>query len=252
MMLVGRRRILASALGLPMGVPLATSVSASGVESRVLRCGLIEAEPWILHGEPLKGVSLEVMDLLGKMAGIGMAAEIGPAARLLMALREGTIDLLPFVPLSALAPFAVNLGLMGSVEMVVIGRNGDPIGSLGDLAGRSIGFIRGGNLEPLVDRLPDGERVLLRDIGQGLAMLQGKRIDALLTSTMALHWHLRKSGLDRNLFGEPISLGSQESVLYLSRAAAVPPFLVDRLIRVLPAFRVEALRIGKLWLSADP
>lgn len=220
-----------------MGMLLAaglTPVSRAAGPSRPLICGIMDSAPWVLPKGPRPGIAVDMLQQLSTLSGVPIEVQPGPPARLAMALREGQIDLLAFLRLPSLDPYAISLGLLADVELGYLTRIGFVPHGEAEFADRVIGSVRGGGIPGLMESLPPGPRVDLRDVGQGLVMLLGGRLDAILGSRMGIEWHIRQAGLQRDRFGTFLAVKSQPILLYARRDPPLPDDAASRLARFLP------------------
>lgn len=226
-------------MGMLLAAGLAPAFRAAA-QSRPLICGIMDSPPWVLHDGPQRGIAVDMLEQLSKLSGVPIEVQPGPPARLSMALREGQIDLLAFLRQPTLEPFAVSLGALAKVELGYLTRIGFVPRSEAEFEDRVIGSVRGGGIPGLMDGLPPGPRVDLRDVAQGLVMMLGGRLDAVLGSRMGIEWHIRQSGLHRSQFGTFLAVKAEPILMYASRTRSLPDDAASRLSRALP--KVEAGR----------
>lgn len=178
----------------------------------------------------MPGAGVDIVNRMVADSGIPIDVKPAPHPRLLMELRSGQIDLVAFVPQAELEEAGRSLGELGFVEMGLTIRAGLTVTKVEDLAGRSVGIVRGSGLGPLIEMIPPSvERITVRDVAQGLDMIAGGRIDAFVGSHLASEWHMHQHDMDARLFGPFFPMGTQPIMLYLSRARSYPDEIVDRL-----------------------
>ncbi len=218
-------------------------------QPRPLICGIMDSPPWVLHEGPQRGIAVDMLQQLSSLTGLAIEVQPGPPARLAMALREGQIDLLAFLRQPLLDPFVVSLGTLAKVELGYLTRIGFTPHSEAALEGRVIGSVRGGGIPDLMDGLPPGPRVDLRDVAQGLVMILGGRLDAVLGSRMGIEWHIRQAGLNRSQFGTFLAVKTEPIIMYASRTRPLPEDTVARLKRALPKVEAGRSQLEKPYIA---
>lgn len=220
---LSRRALLTAALA---GLSLP---GRAGALEQPLVCGIFDVLPWVIRGQALPGIGVDLVALLSRAVPTPIQVEAAPHPRLVMQLRDGLIDMVAFVPMGDIQAAGRVLGTLGHVDMGLITRAGMRADRLADFAGRSIGVMRGAEWEPLLRQLPPVERVLVKDVTQALAMIAGGRIDAAIGSRLATEWHMGQAAMDTSLFGPFFTVERQPIQLYLTNARPYPADLVERL-----------------------
>lgn len=220
-----------------LGATLATLTPAMPVRAggRTLICGVLEAPPWHLPGDPKQGIAMEVMADLSRHSGFDIQPLPGPPMRLIMGIKAGQLDLITFFQLPELQGSAVPVGVFGQVETGVVTRPGLVLRSADELAGCRVGVLRGNNRKDFTDTLPPSITLVeVRDLTLGLTMIAGGRLDALIGTRLALGWHLKQGGFPQDSVGPFFKLLREPLYLYLS---TVRQYEADTLARLQAGMR---------------
>lgn len=220
-----RRDILAAA-----GLSLVPTRVLCAPTAPSLVCGLLDVPPWIIRdGDAVTGIAADTIRHVARGAGMDIRIEVAPHARLALAFREGHLDLLIFLPSLDLEAVGQVLGRVGKVEVgVILSREFSPA-SAADFAGRQIGTMRGGATSSVWAAIPDARRQDVNDIGQGLAMIAGGRLDGFLGSRQAMEWHFRQSRTDPARYGGFFPIQTQFVQLYATHRRDWAPAVLARL-----------------------
>ncbi|OYQ37611.1 hypothetical protein CHU95_00855 [Niveispirillum lacus] len=206
-------------------------LSGSRVQAQApgLTCGVMDTPPWMLEGDALPGIGVDMVSLLARHAGLTITPHFAPPVRMVKALVAGLIDMLAYVQMPELDKAARSLGSIGNVDMGVVTRPDFRPAVPQDLAGCTLGMMRGNKRDAIMDRLSNVTPVEVRDLSHGLSMIAAHRLDALLGSRLALAWHIHQAGLGSEALGPFLLLAREQMMLYLTLAR---PYTEDTVTRL--------------------
>lgn len=174
--------LLAALLSCPL------SLSA---ESQI-RVAIPQVDPWGYyneHEEP-EGILVELMEALDETRELEVNYYLRPLTRALRELERGEVVYSIVFQSPRVEQVATPVGELVSLRFLALGPEQevpeDYPGSLDDLAGRPVGFIRGTYYGASFHEHPGIVRVPVHDMRQGLELVKKRRLDAMVGSEMAI------------------------------------------------------------------
>lgn len=207
----------------------------AGAQVPALTCGIMDTPPWLLQGDTLSGIAVDMVRLLSAHSGLAITPQSAPPVRVIKAVTAGLVDMVAYVQLPELDRNTRALGSIGTIDMGVVTRASLRPTEPRDLSGCTLGMMRGNKREAIMARLPDVKSVEVRDLSHGLSMIAAGRLDALLGSRLALAWHMRRAGLGTGALGPFMVLAREQLLVYLTLARPYSDDILARLTKAVSA-----------------
>lgn len=177
-----------------------------------------------------KGLCYEMANALAQEAGFEPDNKIVPLARGIADIAEGRADIIIMFPNPKIEANANNLGLILSMETVIIGKAGG-LRTLRDIRGKTVATIRGALYD---DRVSKKNGVVLyptASYSQSLKMLLSGRVDAVIGPKLGLYYVARKMKIPKQALDNPLVLASARGCVFVSRFTPHP--IVERVTEAL-------------------
>lgn len=198
---------------------LALAGSANAAGAAPLEAWSINVEPWGFE-QTGEGIAPGFLRFIARLAEVPLEVSVRPYRRTVEGLRSGENALSMLIPTPDREPIAFVLCLPATVRLTILYRR-DTVGVASqpsDLAGRSIGILRGSQLlSTYADTVPF-RASLINTQEQGLRMMRAGRLDGTLCSHPGCLAALRSVGLEMANYGE-VSLGAHPLAVMVSRAS---------------------------------
>ncbi len=184
-----------------------------------VRFATTSVKPWGIQDDLRdQGLLVAVIDELVKMTKIPVANELQPYPRVVHSLYSGYVDFAFLFDSPSTEASAIRIGHLVDSKMIVVGRAGEKeLSSLSELAGRSVGFIRGAKYGVAFDEATHFQRVPVSTMEQGLAMMMRHRMDVMAGTDQALYWSMRKMNVGAKRLTKLYVLQGTSGSLYLSK-----------------------------------
>ena len=211
--------ILLTSLLLPtISLADVTSDDTSAVTSDITFC-ISEVEPWgytEANGE-IKGVLFDTFQELSNITGIQHRYLSRPHSRVPDSLSSGECDYAAQFDTSTTVKGSTIVGPLQVVKFLALARsNVPPVDSVTDLAGFTVGYVRGVKYGPVFEDAKGIHRIPITNVGLGVKMLFGNRIDIMVGSDVAIDHEIERFGFNRAAFHSLILINSMTLSLYSS------------------------------------
>lgn len=238
-------------LGLVLALLLAQPAAAAEIY-----LPLLDQAPWGYAGASGKpaGVSIELVDELGRRAGIPVRVDLMPRRRLAheqATNREYTAALLAGA--AEVPPQYDRLGVLMTYHIVLVQQAGRDATSLDAYLGRQVGLV-----ESLRVLLPASvqrkvETVTVGGIEEGLRMLSAKRLDGWFMADVVFRASLPEYKYQRADFGGLIPVLELNSAFFVNRDSPLWPDR-DRIAKALAEMTADGTnrRIVDTYAAARP
>lgn len=180
-----RRRALAVLGALP-------ALSFAANQRAPLRLTMVNLMPWAgidAQGRPT-GALVDLTALLAKASGVPLTPLLVPYGRAPYMLNSGGTDLMTAIDIRIKGSDAIEH--LGAVDIVVFGLNGFRFQQLGDLHGKTVGYLRHSSYSPELEVEPGVRRHPFDSYEQGVRMLRAGRLDAIIGVGNSIEYALRK------------------------------------------------------------
>ncbi|WP_018689048.1 amino acid ABC transporter substrate-binding protein [Ahrensia kielensis] len=198
-------------LGAAAAIAVLMATSAFADDAKTLRVGMSGGYfpfTFVQKGE-LQGFEVDVMNAVGKEAGLEIAFETMSFSGLIGALDVGRIDTIAnqiTITPEREAKFDFTQAYVIDGAQVVVKRGNDAIKGVEDLRGKSVAVNLGSNFEELLKELPYADEINIRtyesNIAQDVAL---GRVDAFVMDRVSSAQLIKESPLPLALSGKPFS-----------------------------------------------
>lgn len=234
-------RVWSAGLLLVLGLP----AYAAEPELRVALFDVLPYAGQAPEGSP-RGIYVDLARAIALRARLPLKIDLYPFARVGALVESGQADATLSFTTEPLERGAWQVGVVATVDSVVVLRKGLSAATSGDLAGLMIGRLKGGCLDlaktpAAVDRLYD-----VNTFDSGVRMLMIGRLDGLCTTREAFVAAARRAGGKATDFGLSVFLSQREVQFHLTKKAS--PALRERLQVSLDSLRKDHT-LEKIWQS---
>lgn len=189
-----RRRALSAAAAIATLGAL-PALSPAAVARSPLRLTMVNLMPWASNGpngQPI-GALIELCVQLAALSGVPITPMPVPYGRAPHMLTSGGADLMLVIDVTIKGRTPIDY--VGTVDIVIFGRDGFRFQHLDDLAGKTVGMLRHTSYSPQME----GEQRILKhafdSYEQGLRMLQAGRLDAVIGVGDSIEYALAMTGI---------------------------------------------------------
>lgn len=176
-----------------------------------------DSEPWLVLTEnPVgPGALVELSDLV--FAGQSVQQETLPVRRLIVESQTGRYDWV-YLPCHLSLPQHESVSRVLAFDLGLLVQASSSVQGLADLQGKSVAVwtARLGNL-PELEQDPGIAKVEINSFQNGVQMLQGQRVAALVGSNYVMGWTLAQIGADPKQF-RFVSVLAMEGCLFANKA----------------------------------
>ncbi|GAA5316057.1 MAG: hypothetical protein AseanaTS_12620 [Candidatus Pelagadaptatus aseana] len=176
-------------------------------------------KPWgmVIDGEQ-QGLLIETAKVLHTETGIPYRHIFRPYTRVFHELLSGYSDLALVFQSPRVDQDAILVGTITQTRVILVGLpDNQPIDSLAQLNGQSVGHMRGSKYGAAFDLATNFKRQPINTIEQGLAMLKRQRIDYMAAVDHTVYWGMKQLGLSATEIAEMTSLQGPILALYMSK-----------------------------------
>ena len=197
-----------------------SSYMAETASAELLKAYVIESEPLGYRAEQGKetGIHLDYLQAIAEQAGIQLTVALAPKARVVAALKRGTIDFAIIFRSSNNDDFVQYVSKIRSVSFIAINRKGLPLKSYEDLQNsKSIGIMSNVQISKKFDKTVSAKLTPINKYESMVKMAALKRIDTAVGNSTVLSYLINKLNLADAFEPSFCSLGSQEQWLHMSK-----------------------------------
>jgi ABC-type amino acid transport substrate-binding protein len=199
---------LLSKLPLKIGLIFVGLFAHSAINAEALKIGTVNVSPrgFIAEDNEVLGSSFELANAIAARAGYQFENSLLPYARILSYLKDGTVDLAVLVLNDRVNDVALPIAHIQNVDFILVGRIGNEIDGVDDLAGKNVGYL--GNSVIVANMIKDTAVTAFQaDNYESLVkMLMADRIDAIIGPRINVYWSLKQLNFGASDVNKPISL----------------------------------------------
>jgi len=162
------------------------------------------------------GALIDVLRQAEKKSQIPFKLKIVPFKRAVMMTKQGQADFGVFLESPKRNQMAMPVLKLGQAMYVVVSLKKNKITSLDQLTGKTIGKIRGGNVLNTLSAIPDLKYYPFNTHDDGIRLLKGERIDAVITTNFRVTEAVEKSSLSYDEIAKPVPIEGRGLWLYWS------------------------------------
>ena len=193
---------------------------AEGV--RPLKLAIIELMPWAVTSADgqQSGIFIDASKLLSKLSGVTLKVVTVPYARALMMLEGGQVDLMFALECDRINDISCRLAQVATEDVVMVGRPGLHIRTMGDLSGKTVGHLRACDYDPQFAAAAEIIKYETSSYSQSLQMMKMGRLDAMISVRTALRFTLKSLSMKPELLGTPLFIRRTPVSLFASKSCA--------------------------------
>jgi polar amino acid transport system substrate-binding protein len=176
--------------------------------------------PWGIYepGQPASGLLVDVMRDLISETGIPVKNQMLPYPRVIHSLYSGGVDMAVLFDSPEARESALYVGHVVDTRILIIARaDREPVTSIADLKGKTIGFLRGSKYGQQFDESNQIRRTAINSMFQGLAMVLRNRLYAMAGTDQSVYWAMEKMKVDPSKLTVLMDFKGPSGGLYMSR-----------------------------------
>ncbi len=192
------------------------------------------------------GPLIDVLKKVGSQSDINFDMKVVPFKRAVAMTKEGAADFGVFMESPTRNKMAMPVLNLGDAVFVVVSLKGAPITSLDQLSNKLVARIRGGTAIKSLSAIPDMQFHFFNTHEDGMRLLLGNRVDALITADFRVLEAIERLKLSLDDFAPPIPIEKRELWLYWSWKSQLE-FDTIRTIKQTPAVALDYLGTSPLF-----
>jgi len=201
---------------------LAISGSAFSLDPLKIEIRTIGFPPYgILNDGVASGIYYDLANNLAAATGLDASNTVAPYTRIRSGLKSGRADLSIMFKYSELNDYVVYVAPLPTLKTVVVGLKGSSFDSIQSLENKRIAYLRGGNFSEKIDSNPNIQKYRTTNFLQGVRMLLGGRVDAIIGPMEPILAAAAKSELSNDLFGVPFVVAERTPWIQISKKSAL-------------------------------
>ena len=237
------RNSLATAVGaslIAISSAFAQNTPTGSEASGAMIADIIDIAPWGLAGADGKpaGIYPNIFKRLSERSGCELHNRLTPIPRAVLEVSRGTANATMVMDREDLNESAISLGEVTALRIEVWLPQGSPLRSLEDLAGKTIGVLRGPQYH---EKFQADSRIVKHPVTnarQQLEMISKGRLDGAIGVRENFLVATTKMGISPNSFAPPITLGKRVVKLWLTPSMSESP-CTKRLAQALKDLRTS-------------
>lgn len=186
------------------------------------------------------GPLIDVLNRLADKSQLDISVKVVPFKRAVVMTQDGISDFGVFMESEKRDEIAIPVLKLGDAYYVIVSLADTPITRMDQLKGKTVGQIHGGVNVNTLSAIPDIIYKQFNKHEDGVRMLKGKRIDALLTADFRVLEAIEQSHLQTHEIAKPLPVEAGALWLYWSWNSKLPFKEVQKL-KEGPAASVEGL-----------
>lgn len=189
-----------------------------------LRIETILGPPWgfIDSDGRASGMMYEIGNRIAEVAGLDYTNALVPYPRTATDMESGIADVVLRFGNEHLARVAVPVGVVVSMPVILVGPKGANYKQLSELHGKTVGVVRTSSYTAQFDADSLINKYAVNDYVTMARMLSMRRLDAGVGSSVGFFYGAYLAGVKKEELGQPLVLGSNDFILFLSRRSARP------------------------------
>ncbi|NQV98797.1 MAG: transporter substrate-binding domain-containing protein [Rhodospirillales bacterium] len=195
------------------------TLHAARAEQVTMKSGIFTIPPWGLKSDDgtLGGITVDMLDAIGRHAGILFAHSYLPFKRMIRSMETGDVEISAFYRDPEMdANLVTPTVFIHDDNVIVIGLKGTDIRAYEDLTGKSIALPRGAHYLPKFDADTSIAKVYTHGHDQSVNLLLRKRVAAVAGSGRAIAVNLKDQGVAPSEMGEAYFLARHEVWVHVS------------------------------------
>jgi len=204
---------------------LSISSSAFSLDPLKIEIRTIGFPPYgILNDGVASGIYYDLANNLAEAVGLDASNTVAPYTRIRSGLKSGRADLSIMFKYSELNDYVVYVAPLPTLKTVVVGLKGSSFDSIQSLENKRIAYLRGGSFSEQIDDNPKIQKYRTTNFQQGVKMLLGGRVDAIIGPMEPILAAAAKSNLSNDLFGAPFVVAERTPWIQISKKSALVPY----------------------------
>jgi len=205
---------------------LGISSSAFSLDPLKIEIRTIGFPPYgILNDRVASGIYYDLANKLAAAVGLDASNTVAPYTRIRSGLKSGRADLSIMFKYSELNDYVVYVAPLPTLKTVVVGLKGSSFDSIQSLENKRIAYLRGGSFSEQIDNNPNIQKYRTTNFLQGVKMLLGGRVDAIIGPMEPILAAAAKSNLSNDLFGTPFVVAERTPWIQISKKGALVPYV---------------------------
>lgn len=199
-------------------------LSCGAATGQSLKIETIHGPPWGFIGSDGKatGMMYEIGNLIAREAGFNYTNALAPYARTAIDIENGSADIVLRFENEQMTRGAVAVATIVAMPIIVLGPGGTHFNSLSDLHGKTVGYVRTSKYVPEFDTSTAIVKYAVNDYQVMARMLAMRRLDGGIGSSVGLYYGAHMAGVKKEQLGDPLVLGHNEFILFMSKKTARP------------------------------
>ncbi len=226
-----------------------------------LNINTIAVSPYgIEHADGNRGIYYELADSLASSQlnsskGFHIEHQISPYVRIIHELKNGQTDLTIMFKYKELEDYVTYITPLPSLKNVVIGLKGSQFDNIYSLEGKTIAYLRGAKFSDGVDHNRKITKILAKDFQQGISLLAGKRVDAIIGPMDPILAAAQLLNKPEDFFGQPLVVSERTPWIQISNRSELMSQITrlkQHFDQLLSSGKLEQLRAKYLVYYQEP
>lgn len=186
-----------------------------------------QIKPWGMQidGAP-QGLLIDIQYALSLETGLTHKVLLQPYSRVIHSVYSGDVDMAVLFDARVDLSQVIKIAPIAESPVILVGKAGmDPLTSLDELTGKTVGHMRGSKYGPVFDEATHFTRVPINAMSQALSMLLRGRIDAMAGVDLTFFWAIQARGFKPTQFTPLLVISRPVVSLYMSKKTSRPELL---------------------------
>ncbi len=163
------------------------------------------------------GIYYDLANILAKESGYNAVNHIYPYVRIINELKSGQADFTIMFKYKELDEYVIYVAPLPPLKNVVIGLKGTQIDSVDDLKYKKLAYLRGAKFSDVIDNDITIKKLRTVDFNQGMKMLKGRRVSAVIGPLEALLKAADANGISLSEFSSPLVVSQRTPWVQVSK-----------------------------------
>lgn len=234
-------------------------LSSPAFANSQLSSSIFHIAPWGYRNAngDIAGLEYEIIKEIEKDIGEPIKINLVPYNRMIYQLKNGSSDFSIFFRSPKSEESAEPLVKWGSLDIIIISKQGNPIKDYDDLRGQKIGVRLGGFFDKRFDNDKKLYKVTQRDYTECIEKFKAGKLDAVIGTAATLYYELQKQNISIDSLAKPYFIGQKEDWLHFSRLSTNKDkkdkikASVEKLIKNGTFQRIFSKYLPKKWLRVE-
>lgn len=192
--------------------------NANGNPPKEVQLRTISITPYGIHEQGhSSGIYYDLANTFAKESGYSAINHVYPYVRIIHELKSGQADLTIMFKYEELDEHVIYIAPLPSLKNVVIGLRGTKINAINDLKYKKLAYLRGARFSDVIDSDITIEKLHTVDFNQGIKMLKGGRVSAVIGPLEALLKAADANDLSSSEFGRPLVVSQRTPWVQISK-----------------------------------